>query len=287
MEKKKILKMGAIIVGVAVFLFLLVQIKEALDNRQMRLGIEKDRKERQEKKEAKEIAEKYMDSFTQNLEFYLSSSMIKDVKVSYKPMNYNEFIEAFGSQDTKPDYAFFYRVYYSSDSIDQTYTEAKESDSIPTFCDNLKEMTETKKSIFSEYEFEHEEWMDNKSIRIYYVDDAKEYEFPISGTSGAIYRCYDYDWENTRHLDIDDNTVYSEVKDLRKDSPNTEKGNISQGSASGSNSGSHGWHRSDPYDVENYDDPDDFAEEWAEEFGDGSYDAGYDDAYDYWESERD
>ena len=53
-------------------------------------------------------------------------------------------------------------------------------------------------------------------IRIYYVDDAKEYELPISGTSGAIYRCYDNDWENTRHLDIDDNTVYSEVKDLRR-----------------------------------------------------------------------
>ena len=42
----------------------------------------------------------------------------------------------------------------------------------------------------------------------------------------------------------------------------------------------------DPYDVQDFDDPDDFAEEWAEEFGDGDYDDGYDDAYDYWE-ERD
>lgn len=41
----------------------------------------------------------------------------------------------------------------------------------------------------------------------------------------------------------------------------------------------------DPYDVGEYDDPDDFAEEWAEEFGDGDYDEGYDDAYDYWEDE--
>lgn len=37
----------------------------------------------------------------------------------------------------------------------------------------------------------------------------------------------------------------------------------------------------DPYDVGEYDDPDDFADEWAEEFGDGDYD----DAYDYWEDE--
>ena len=41
----------------------------------------------------------------------------------------------------------------------------------------------------------------------------------------------------------------------------------------------------DPYDANNYDDPDDFADDWAEEFGDGDYDSGYDDAYDYWESE--
>lgn len=30
------------------------------------------------------------------------------------------------------------------------------------------------------------------------------------------------------------------------------------------------YHLSDPYGVEDYDDPDDFADEWAEEFGDGS-----------------
>lgn len=41
----------------------------------------------------------------------------------------------------------------------------------------------------------------------------------------------------------------------------------------------------DLYDVQDFDDPDDFAEEWAEEFGDGDYDDGYDDAYDYWEDE--
>ena len=38
----------------------------------------------------------------------------------------------------------------------------------------------------------------------------------------------------------------------------------------------------DPYDVYDYDDPDDFADEWAEEYGD-DFEDGYDDAYDYWE----
>ena len=41
------------------------------------------------------------------------------------------------------------------------------------------------------------------------------------------------------------------------------------------------WNR-DPYDVDDYDDPDDFASEWEDEFDDG-----YDEAYDYWEDEHD
>ena len=42
---------------------------------------------------------------------------------------------------------------------------------------------------------------------------------------------------------------------------------------------------SDPYDVNYYENGDDFAEEWAEEFGSGDSEDGYEDAYDYWESE--
>ena len=41
------------------------------------------------------------------------------------------------------------------------------------------------------------------------------------------------------------------------------------------------WNR-DPYDVDDYDDPNDFASEWEDEFDDG-----YDEAYDYWEDEHD
>lgn len=43
---------------------------------------------------------------------------------------------------------------------------------------------------------------------------------------------------------------------------------------------------SDPYDVEDYDNPDEFADEWAGEFGDGDYDYGYKGAYEYWEDEH-
>jgi len=74
----------------------------------------------------------------------------------------------------------------------------------------------------------------------------------------------------------------------------TKKSSTSGNSSySGSGKSSSGGKRrsaySDPYDVNDYDDPDDFAEEWAEEFADfvdGDYDDGYDEAYDYWEENR-
>ncbi|MBQ4045278.1 MAG: hypothetical protein II627_02420 [Lachnospiraceae bacterium] len=65
----------------------------------------------------------------------------------------------------------------------------------------------------------------------------------------------------------------------------------SSGSGSGKNSGSSSHASSgkkiwDPYGVEDYDDPEDFADDWAEEFGEGNYEEGYDDAVDYWEEEH-
>ena len=44
--------------------------------------------------------------------------------------------------------------------------------------------------------------------------------------------------------------------------------------------------KTDPFDVYDFDDPDDFADEWAEEFGDGDFDEGWEDAWDYWQDHR-
>ena len=92
-----------------------------------------------------------------------------------------------------------------------------------------------------------------------------------------------------------------EIQDFRAEkssyssSGTSTKKSSTSGSSSSSGSGrsSSGEKRrsaySDPYDVNDYDDPDDFAEEWAEEFADfvdGDYDDGYDEAYDYWEENR-
>ena len=66
-------------------------------------------------------------------------------------------------------------------------------------------------------------------------------------------------------------------------------GSGASGTGSSSSSGKRRAAWSDPYDVNDYDYPDDFAEEWAEEFADfvdGDFDDGYDEAYDYWEENQ-
>lgn len=50
MNKKKIIKIVLVILGVVVFIFICNQVGEILDNRRVRLEVEKDRAERQEKK---------------------------------------------------------------------------------------------------------------------------------------------------------------------------------------------------------------------------------------------
>ena len=124
-------------------------------------------------------------------------------------------------------------------------------------------------------------------------------------TSGSQY-CVMHDLSYRSYGNPDYNEVYRESQERQKNSSSgsslyiTDKTDSSSSSSSGASSSgtlSSGYkysgHKSssvkvyDPYDVEDYDDPDDFAEEWAEEFGDGSYDEGYDDAYDYWEEEYD
>ncbi len=50
MNKKKMIKIISVILGVVVFIFICNQVGEILDNRRVRLEVEKDHAERQEKK---------------------------------------------------------------------------------------------------------------------------------------------------------------------------------------------------------------------------------------------
>lgn len=190
MNKKKIIKIVSVILGVVVFIFICNQVGEILDNRRVRLEVEKDRVERQEKKEA------------------------------------------------------------------GTMTE---------FLESLKEMGYQKESIFNET-YDYETTVNEKKIRVWYLV-VGAFEIPIIGTRGSKYE-YSTDFMcKHKYLNIDDETVYSEDWTSDKEEQKTSENNYSSPSL-GSSSSSHSRYHSDPYDVEDYSDPDDFAEEWAEEFGD-------------------
>lgn len=190
MNKKKIIKIVSVILGVVVFIFICNQVGEILDNRRVRLEVEKDRAERQEKKEA------------------------------------------------------------------GTMTE---------FLESLKEMGYQKESIFNET-YDYETTVNEKKIRVWYLV-VGAFEIPIIGTRGSKYE-YSTDFMcKHKYLNIDDETVYSEDWTSDKEEQKTSENNYSSPSL-GSSSSSHSRYHSDPYDVEDYSDPDDFAEEWAEEFGD-------------------
>ena len=190
MNKKKIIKIVSVILGVVVFIFICNQVGEILDNRRVRLEVEKDRAERQEKKEA------------------------------------------------------------------GTMTE---------FLESLKEMGYQKESIFNET-YDYETTVNEKTIRVWYLD-VGAFEIPIIGTRGSKYE-YSTDFMcKHKYLNIDDETVYSEDWTSNKEEQKTSENNYSSPS-SGSSSSSHSRYHSDPYDVEDYNDPDDFADAWAEEFRD-------------------
>lgn len=189
MNKKKIIKIVQAILGVVVFIFICNQVGEILDNRRVRLAVEKDRAERQE----------------------------------------------------------------------------KEAGTMTEFLESLKEMGYQKESIFDET-YDYETTVNEKTIRVWYLD-VGAFEIPIIGTSGSKYE-YSTDFMcKHKYLNIDDETVYSEDWISNKEEQKTSENNYSSPS-SGSSSSSHSRYHSDPYDVEDYSDPDDFAEEWAEEFGD-------------------
>ena len=291
MDKKKHYLYIKIVSGIIIVICLLIVLVKWEDRRNIKWEEQKTKEENQNKAEAEKIAEDYMDSFTEQLETALYCSILKDIKASYKQLDYSEeeLNWEFGYLTEEPaDYKFYYRVSFHSDSIEKAYQEAKNSDNMAAFCEALSKVKLKKDDVYNDG-FKHNEYMNDKTIFCCCITETKGFELSINGPSGAMYRYTDNSYENVRYLEIDDQVVYSEVKDCRNDDSLDMKENGSSSisnSGSSSNSSGHDWKYSDSYDVDDYDDPDNFAEEWAEEFGDGNYDSGYDEAYDYyWENQ--
>lgn len=282
--KEKIGIVLAIMVGI-IAIFACAPMEDASDSLLNQLEERRALVEKQENEEAEQIAEDYMDSITKKLQCQLKSSELDDVKVDCDKISREEFFNLCDKEEENSDYDFYYLISFSSDSIEDVYHQARESEySKLNLFDSLIEMGKQKEQVLGEnYVYEME--INKKTIRVWYTTDSAIDEVPIISAEGNRYLCeYQY-WLQSRNLYI--NGVFYDSVMTEREKKEPKKSYHIGGPGGYSSSSNRSKYHSDPYGVNDYDDPDNFADEWAEEFGDGNYDDGYEDAYDYWESERD
>lgn len=246
-------------------------------------------------KKAEKRAEEYVQEYASNLEDEMRRSAVDDITVTYRNWADETFAEYFGiKEDEGADCAFYYELTYSSELIDQIYADNTKDGNYESFIQIMEEEQQVKDTRYDPEYHRHEIKMDGHSIAVYIADETEEYEtyrMVIQSTKGTTYRL-DVD-EGRQRLFVKNKEVYADPAEETSNGTESSSasggrlgGSDSSGSSSSSGNSRSGW-RTDPYDVYDYDDPDDFADEWAEEFGDGDFDDGYDDAYDYWEEEWD
>lgn len=275
-------------------------------------------REAQEAKEADEEAYKqakeYMRDYRIELQEQMQAAGIDDIKVGYEKHEHNAWNYEFEGQEAGYQY-FYYELKYYSESIDTLFEACAETGEYDSFVELMQKEYKAKEHRPQVSGF-HKIHIGDRNYGVRVEDKGDEGELTIYRD---IHLYYTLEQEEDG-VDLYENTdlVYStrpevevpekEESDASGSGSTKHNGGSSSGgsgygsfhgstggsgsgsfsgSFGGSYSGSYSGKKTDPYDVYDYDDPDDFAEEWAEDFGDGDYDDGYDDAYDYWEDEYD
>ncbi len=285
------------------------------------------RREQEEAKEQKELdetaadekayeqAKEYMENYRISLQKSMRAAGIEDIRVCYEQYNQRTYSSAYNFLDDDPDYQYFYyELSYYCDSIDSIFEEATKDGNYDPFVELLKGECKVKDQRPVEGDGFYKIFVGDRKYAVKINERDPEGELTISREYGVYYRIvqgedgyelytnrgkiYPRDWK--RKMDPKNNAVRTPIPEvLTSGVPMGMPADTVRAASTempvdpvpavllGHSSGSGSLKKTDPYDVDDYDDPDDFAEEWAEEFGDGDYDDGYDDAYDYWEEEYD
>lgn len=277
-KKKKILQIaiGAIwVLGMVFAMYKLIkwEEKDAIE-RQKRV----EQKKKQESEKAEAYALTYVDEYIEELQNRMQEEGIRDLQARYEKCSKEEYekhwsLDDYGyrNKDKNADYVFYYTVEYYSDSIDSLYAEKTQNGDFKPFI-TLMDNTAFEGDIeeISYGDRQVVAW-ENKIIAVYIASQNSMEDITIKKEPDQTYRYEEYG---------DDVRIYVNDEKVHEEERIRYNGSSSNRNSSGY---SNTWKRSDPYDVYDYNDPDEFAEEWGEEFGDGSYEDGYDDAYDYWE----
>lgn len=271
-------------------------------------------REAQEAKEADEEAYKqakeYMRDYRIEMQEQMQAAGIDDIKVGYKRYECYGLNYKFEGKESGYQY-FYYELKYYSESIDTIFEACAETGEYDSFVELMEKECEAKEHRPQVSGF-HKIHIGDRNYGVRVEDKEDEENLTIYRDIHLYYTLE----QKEDGVDLYENTdlVYSTrpgVEVPEKEEPDVSgsgstkhnggsssggsgygsfhgsAGGSGSGSFSGSYGGSYSGKKTDPYDVYDYGDPDDFAEEWAEDFGDGDYDVGYEDAYDYWEDEYD
>ena len=244
----------------------------------------------EEQKEAEKLASEYMVSYAENLQEDMQDVGLLDLKVTYDTCTRDYFDEYWNIWDYGQDeYCVYYVLDYYSDSIDSIYERETKNGDFQSFIKLLNDeccMKDNRDEGGAYYQ--HKVTENGKTVLVFIGDENRLNNITIKKDNLHQYTL-NRDDDDVRVF-VNEELVYRKSEDQNSNAHTSSGGylpNTGSGWSSGgnSNSGSKGnssskWNR-DPYDVDDYDDPDDFAGEWEDEFDDG-----YDEAYDYWEEEH-
>lgn len=243
---------------------------------------EEQKKIAAEQKKVDAKAEDYIEEYASQLQDKMRLAGVDDLIVTYDDLTDDIFKKYTSSEEV--NYTYYYAVSYSSESIDQIYAEDTQDGSYESFIRLMENEQDVMNEGHAPGDHNHDIEYGDQTITVYIGNEDRSSAINIKGHQGTEY-CLDTSNGQSKLLvgGVTVNAVQEEEEpDTAESSSNTSTAGGDSFDTSTS-SGNASTRRTDPYDVYDYDDPDDFAEEWAEEFGDGDYDDGYDDAYDYWE----
>ena len=248
---------------------------------------EEQKKIAAEQKKVDAKAEDYIEEYASQLQDKMRLAGVDDLIVTYDDLTDDIFKKYTSSEEV--NYTYYYAVSYSSESIDQIYAEDTQDGSYESFIRLMENEQNVMNEGHAPGNHNHDIEYGDQTITVYIGNADRSSAINIKGHQGTEY-CLDTSNGQSKLLvgGVTVNAVQEEEEpETAESSSNTSTAGGRLGGDSFDTSTSNGnasTRRTDPYDVYDYDDPDDFAEEWAEEFGDGDYDDGYDDAYDYWEA---
>ena len=279
-KRKKALQVACTVFVFVCVIFAMYKLTKLDEKNAIQRQKQEETQEKEDKINAKCEAIEYMDEYTENLQEQMRKAGIGDIRVTYKKCSRDYFDEYWGIDEYDPsDYFYYFILDYYSDSIDSIYAENTSNGDFEPFIKLMNDVRLVKDNREGIYEYAQEIQMGDKWIAVYIGDKNISGDITIKKEPDQTYRLEQNRY--ARWVYVNGQEVYAKSRETNSTGSSSYTGNRSCGSTSGSSS------KNDPYDVYDYDDPDEFADEWGEEFGDGSYEDGYDDAYDYWEDEMD